>query len=427
MKKIISVLLAILMVFSLTACSSGDSDTGANGDVVTLKMWAHQNEPWNNAYRDAIAAFEAENEGIKIELETFPYNEFESKVQTSLIDGDGGADIYELWGGWALDFAPTGSLLAMPDDFASQIKEETYAPTYGALTYEDKIYGVPLEFNIENGGMLVNLHLMEEKGLSIPTTWDELVKTAKEGTEHDGNIYKVKGLDFVNWDSVPYYFLSLTLQQGANYLTEDGKFNVETPEAKKAFEILSDLVVKDKVTDLEGLTGGGDLEGYQQLYANRALMVTRGPWAISEGVESFGLTLGTDFDYVAAPWLTDNHAFASETGWSLALNSKTANSEAAMKFLKYMYSDEVMSELNVRCTQIPSKKSIASSSAYQEAMPYTNVLLGILDNAQFIGNFNTDRLKESINGVFEQYCSGEYASLDDAISDLNTKLNDILK
>lgn len=37
---------------------------------------------------------------FRIKLETFPYDEFESKVQTALIDGEGGADIYELWGGW---------------------------------------------------------------------------------------------------------------------------------------------------------------------------------------------------------------------------------------------------------------------------------------------------------------------------------------
>ena len=50
-----------------------------------------------------------------------------------------------------------------------------------------------------------------------------------------------------------------------DYLNEDGSFNVETEESKKAFDELASLVTIDKVTDLEGLTGGGTLEGYQQL------------------------------------------------------------------------------------------------------------------------------------------------------------------
>ena len=181
------------------------------------------------------------------------------------------------------------------------------------------------------------------------------------------------------------------------------------------------------MTDLEGLTGGGDLEGYQQCYAGRVMMVPRGPWVISEGVESFGMELGTDFDYVEMPWYTDEHKFASETGWSLAVSASCKEQEAALKFIKYLYEDDVMLEHNIRCTQIPSKRNLAESAEYQEAMPYTKVLVEILDNAQFIGTFNTDRLKETVNDTFVGYCSGDYASIDEAMEDLNTKLNAILE
>ena len=66
------------------------------------------------------------------------------------------------------------------------------------------------------------------------------------------------------------------------------------------------MVTEDKVTDLEGLTGGADMEGYQQLYAGRNMIVPRGPWTISEGEQSFGLKLGTDFDYAAMPQYGNN-------------------------------------------------------------------------------------------------------------------------
>ena len=98
-----------------------------------------------------------------------------------------------------------------------------------------------------------------------------------------------------------------------------------------------------------------------------------------------------------------------------------------MKFIEYLYEDEVMLDLNIRCTQIPSKRSLAESAEYQEAMPYTKVLVDILDQAQFIGTFNTDRLKETVNDTFVGYCSGDYASVDEAVEDLNTKLNAILE
>jgi len=344
-----------------------------------------------------------------------------------LIDGEGGADIYELWGGWALDFTPYGTLMELPEEMAEKVREENYEPTYGALEYEDKMYGIPLEYNIEYGGMLVNDTLLKAKGLTVPKTWEELRKTAIEGTEHDGNIFQCKGFDFVNWDSVPYYFLAFILQQDADYMTADGKFDVTTDAAKTAFNELATMVTEDKVTDLEGLTGGADMEGYQQLYAGRNMIVPRGPWTISEGEQSFGLKLGTDFDYAAMPQYGNNQKFASENGWSLAVSSSCKEQEIALKFLEYLYQDDVMLEHNIRCTQIPAKKSLAQSEEYKKEVPYADVLVGILDQGQFIGNFNTDRLKETINNTFVSYCSGEYGSLDEAMEDMNTKLNGILE
>lgn len=435
MKRLISIICSIGLATSIAGCGNSSSASGSTAgasaasggsDNVTLTMWAHQNEPWNNAWLEKIQEFETENPGITINLETFPYDEFESKVQTSLIDGEGGADIYELWGGWALDFAPTGALLEIPEEFAAQIRDDCYEPTYGALEAGGKLYGMPIEFNIENGGLLVNLHLMEKLGLSIPTTWDELKEVAVKGTQMSGDTYTVKGFDFVNWDSVPYLYLSMILQQGSNYLNSDGTFNVKTDESKKAFDELASLVVKDKVTDLEGLTGGGTLEGYQQLYADKALMVPRGPWTISEGLQTFGLTLGTDFDYVAMPWYADQHKFAAENGWSLAGNAKSSHADAVIKFMEFIYQDDILTEINVSCTQVPSKRSIAESDGYLEQMPYVKILVDILPDAQFIGSFNTDRLKESINNTFVSYCQGEYSSIDEAMADLEAKLNGII-
>ena len=425
-KRIVSLILCGLMVFSAAGCSGG-GENKAGKDDATLTMWTHINEPWNAAYKDAIKEFESENEGVRIKLETFPYDEFESKVQTALIDGEGGADIYELWGGWALDFTPYGTLMELPEEMAEKVREENYEPTYGALEYEDKMYGIPLEYNIEYGGMLVNDTLLKAKGLTVPKTWEELRKTAIEGTEHDGNIFQCKGFDFVNWDSVPYYFLAFILQQDADYMTADGKFDVTTDAAKTAFNELATMVTEDKVTDLEGLTGGADMEGYQQLYAGRNMIVPRGPWTISEGEQSFGLKLGTDFDYAAMPQYGNNQKFASENGWSLAVSSSCKEQEIALKFLEYLYQDDVMLEHNIRCTQIPAKKSLAQSEEYKKEVPYADVLVGILDQGQFIGNFNTDRLKETINNTFVSYCSGEYGSLDEAMEDMNTKLNGILE
>jgi multiple sugar transport system substrate-binding protein len=421
MKKFSKILLVVVMMMGLVACGGGSKDSG---DKITLTFWGHQNVAWNKAYEDVAKKFEEENSDINIEFEFFPYDQFESKVQTSLSSKEGGADIYEMWGGWGIDFAPTGALEPISADLQKNIEENYYESTYGALLSDGKIYGLPLEFNIEYGAMLVQNDLMKAANVAVPTTWDELVDAGIKGTVMDGNTFVNKGFDFVNWDSVPYMFLAMTMSQGGTYLNEDGTFNLQTPEAEAAFQELHDLITVDKVTDLEGLAGGGDLEGYQQLFAGRNMIVPRGAWTIAEAAEEFDLTLGKEFDYVSMPWFGEQKSFAAETGWSVAVNSGSENKDAAMKFMEFMSRPEVLLELNIACAQIPADKTVATDPALIEGMPYAEPLVEILDSGHFIGLFNTDVFKENVNDIFERYVSGEFATAKEALVALEEVLNE---
>ena len=202
MKKAISIALALVMAVSCLACAKSPSGAAPSANAVELTFWGHQEDTWNTSYLSIADAFMAENPDIKINFEFFPYDEFESKVQTSLISKSGGADLYEIWGGWGVDYASTGALAAMPAEMIKEIRDDAYACTYGALEYDGKLYGMPMEFNIECGGLLVNNKLLQAKGLDIPTTWDDLITEAKKVTLVENGIMTVKGFDFVNWDGV---------------------------------------------------------------------------------------------------------------------------------------------------------------------------------------------------------------------------------
>lgn len=447
MKKALCLILTLAMILSLAACGGGsasatpDSSPASastadsapavqpnSGEITELTIWGHQEEAWNISYEKIAEDFMKDNPDIRIKYEFFPYDDFESKVQTSLMSKSSDADVYEIWGGWGLDYANTGALAAMPDAMANEIRNDAYPSTYGALEYDGKLYGMPMEFNIECGALLVNKHILEENGLTIPTTWDEMIEGAKKATKLENGVFDVKGFDFVGWDGVPYTFAAMIMSKGGNYLNDNGTFNVTSPEAKDAFTALTDYVIKDQITDLAGLTDASGMENFQRLYANQVLYVPHGPWVVADGLSTFGLTYGVDFDYVAMPWYGDQVAFPAETGWSIAVNASSPKQEAAFRFLEYFFSDDVLMAHNVACGQIPAKKAVAHSDTYLERFPYAKPLVGILENSQFIGPFNTDQFKEIVTTVFTDYCTGGiYGSMDEALSDMETKLNEIVK
>ncbi len=394
---------------------------------ITLKYWAHQNEGWNKSHQEIVDRFNASQDRIEVKTEFFPYDDFQAKTQTSLIAGSGGADIYEIWGGWAADFAPTGALAEVSDELAKQISEDYLPPTYGTFTYEDKYYGVPLEFNIESGGLLVNKAEFDTRGLAYPTTWEEMISIAEQTSEGDGAVMDMKGFDFVTWDNIMYTWMSMILSSGGEYLREDGTFDLTSPIAVQTMQELVGYVTEKHLANVDPLTGGGDNEGHYNLAEGRGMMVMRGPWVLSELIEIYGFELGNEIDYIPMPWYGDNVAFAAETGWGLAVSSASPNQEAAWEFINFMTSEENIIGHLIACGMLPARTSLLDNQTYLEAMPHVKFLIDILPNGRYLGHFNTDVFKESINNMFVELCTtATYASVADALAVLETQLNEQL-
>lgn len=428
-KKLMSLILtALLLVTPLAGCGAQTSKTeptaSAAGEKVVIRFWGHQNPVWNDVHKKQATEYEAKNPNVKIEFEFFPYDDFEAKVQTSLMSGDQAPDIYELWGGWAIDFSETGKLSKVPDKFVADLKNDCYEPVLGSFQFNGDYYGVPEEYNIEYGGLLVNKTLFNQKSLSYPTTWDGMINLAKQNSVKNGEIMDMRGLDFVNWDTVPYTWLAMLMSQGASYYNQDGSFNFTSPEAVDAMEKLVSYVKVDGVANLDGLLNSSDGEGYIFVYQGNALMAPRGPWVIPEGEVSFGLKYGQDYDYIAIPWYGGTKSFAAETGWGLSVAESSKQKDAAWGYVEYLLLPDVLLQHDVDCSMIPPRKSVANNAAYLDKAPYAKPLIPILEDGHYIGRFNTDVFKEAVNNLFVELCTTDtYASAKDGLTALEADLN----
>ena len=108
-KRLTASLLVLVMAagMCLSACSgsSEEDSSSSDGGTTTIQFWCHTNEAWNNTYRELFDKFEEENPEYKVEMTDYPYADYNQKIQTSLTPDAEGADLYQMWGGWELDFA----------------------------------------------------------------------------------------------------------------------------------------------------------------------------------------------------------------------------------------------------------------------------------------------------------------------------------
>lgn len=431
-RKWISVLLCASMVAALAAgCGSdagSDSDSGSGDSEgkkessdgkTTLTFWCHENEPWVKSYKEMAKKFEDANPDYTVEVQDYPFNVYNDKIQTALTSSTAGPDIVAVWGGTAPSFIESDALSEVPEDMVKELEEDYLAPTLGIYQKEGKYYGVPMEFNLEYGGMIVNKKLFGDT--PYPETWEELRKVSKEVSKKNGDIVEMKGFEMMDTDSLICNYLAMILQQGGQYLKDDGSIDFATAEGIKAMEEILDMY-KNGECDLENLTAGEYC--YNDVYQDKGYMASVGSWAIGEGSGSYDLTYGEDYEYVPVPQYGEQMAFASETGWGIIIPKNGANKDAAWEFVKFFSEPENLVQHNIACNQLPPRKSLLDSEEYKEAMPNIAFLLDILPSGQWMGPYNTSDMREIFNQMFIELCQSDSPDVESALKDASAQITE---
>lgn len=365
--------------------------------------------------------FEKANPDYKVEVQEYPFEVYNDKIQTALTSSTSGPDIIAVWGGLAPSFIQSDALSEVPEDLSKELEEDYLAPTVGIYQKEGKYYGVPMEFNLEYGGMIVNKKLFDDAGISYPKTWEDLRKVSKEVAKQNGEVVEMKGFEMIDTDALICNYLAMILQQGGQYLQEDESINFATPEGIKAMEeILS--MVKDGECDLDNLTAGEYC--YNDVYQDKGYMSSVGSWAIGEGTDSYDLTYGEDFEYVPVPQYGEQMAFASETGWGIMVPDNGKNKDAAWEFVKFFSEPENLVQHNIACNQLPPRKSLLDSEEYKEAMPNVAFLLDILPSGQWMGPYNTSDMREIFDQMFIGLCQSDNPDIEGALKEASEKITE---
>ena len=403
MKKI---WLLLLLVLLLAACGGGtdtddaassdsasseSTDTSTSGDGVTVRLWTHQNDAFNSGYQTLADAYMAENPNVTIELETFDYDTYIQTLQTSLPAGTE-ADVLQMFGSWVCSYADGGNLAAVPEDVISlsDAQAAIFPAQIGGYTCGDQLYGIPQEFNIEYGAVLVNTQLAEEVGLTDITSgwnsWDDFIADAKTMANVQDGVITRAGYNFTGSDGMSATFYSLILQNGGQYLTDDG-FSVNTPEGHAALELMKRFV-DEGLVDPVLFNDESNWVGDSYFDGSSAIGLV-GPWVVPE--------YGTDYpdmievtQYVPLPTAGEN-ALVAASGWGLTVSENSAVKDAAWDFVKFvtLNADNAV-QWNLASGTLPALKANAEGANAEELVaqfPHFGPFLELLPYAQYEGAF----------------------------------------
>jgi multiple sugar transport system substrate-binding protein len=356
-----------------------------------VTWWTHNNPAFVAANKEMIKRFEAANPEIHIVYQYFPYDVFINKLQTAYASSTE-PDIQQMFGTWVTDYAKKGLLAEVPIEKAA-LEKDFFPAALGAYVWEGKAYGMPHEYNLDNGAMLVNVKMFKDAGLTYPKTWDEIIETGKKLTIWDGDTLKQSGFAFTNNDSITFLFLSFILQQGGNYWDKDGvHVNFNTPEAEKAWVFETGLETQHKLTQQKAYPSLGSFDVFFQ---GKAAMAHQGPWVIGAAKETYpDYKYPTDFDYVPVPSFTPGQParFAAESGWGEVVSNRSQHKDAAFKFMQFMAIADNARDWNITTFTVPSLQSLKDDPKFLEAAGAMKPSLDVLPYGQWVGPVqNRDR------------------------------------
>ena len=249
------------------ACGGDDPSAAAQGEVAGdirfLKgpNWADDLK-WQ---RETARAFMAEHPKITVEPNLYDWATVETQLTTAFA-GNAPPDIVYMADTLWPKFADASALLDLTpyvNDTAFAEEKAKYPDgAWDAVTYEDKIYGVPLIQGVISV-LYVNTDLMRQAGVTDPVSSYEALREAARATRTDdvfGYAMATTHNDFSYQEWMNY-----VVNSGAAILADDGSSpGFDTPDNAAAFELLRAIHAEDKSAPPPGAYNREALKGLFQ-------------------------------------------------------------------------------------------------------------------------------------------------------------------
>ena len=402
MKKIFAIALALCMVFSLCATSFADDEITLD---VIICQYGNNTENWflgtGMDGTNFVDKFEAENPGVKLNLEVVSWSDVYTVVDTRIAAGNA-PDILNI--DVFANYATEGLLEPVSQWCPEELLADFFPAFIQNSVIDDTVWAIPDLASIRV--LCYNKDMLKEVGVEVPTTWAEVEDASQAILDfYDGEVYPW-GIDMTT-DEGQAAFAYYAWNNGGGFVDADGNWAVNSAENAESVEYSVGLVNKGFTNpnpatqtryDIQDMFAAGKLamliapNQMPTILAEKESTVDMGTAAIpaNEGKESivFGV-----MDRVMA--------FKDD-----AAPDQAARDEAIGKFVSFFYAPENYNGWVSMEGFLPACNAAAEALSAED--PVLADWLGFLDGCKFYpaAKAEWDQVKQGVIAVEQSALTG---------------------
>lgn len=358
-KSVIALVVALSMLLSMTTVLAQDGEDFVISDAYagTQVRVIAANHPWNNALQRLIPDFEAAS-GITIRLESYFEDQLSQRLQIGLTGGTAEADVFMFrplqegllfeQNGWVADLSEFAN-----NDAQWNLADWQPGPM-GTVTSGDVLFGVPIV--TERQALYYRKDLLEEAGIEVPQTLDDLAAAVEALHDPDNGLYGIvlrgqRSAAVTQFSSFLYSF-------GGQFIDAEGNSAIGSPEALEAYTYYS------------GLLRNFGPPGTINMSWPQAIAI------FAQGQAAFYLDADILYPNVMNPdasLVVDKVGFApfpegpagrrpySVTSWAVGMNAESENKDAAWEFIRWATSPAIVATMQSEFGQSGARSSVWAS------------------------------------------------------------------
>jgi multiple sugar transport system substrate-binding protein len=340
LRKIGFTMIASVVALSLISGCSGnnaspnDNNTGG-GQAKKITVGVETGSPYMEFYKKLTPEFTKQT-GIQVEFQDVPHDNMHERFITEAAAGTGSIDIFNTDQPWISEFAKQGFLEPL-DARLTDAEKKAYLPAaLQAVSYQDKIYGLP--YLVHTPVLYYRTDLFEQAGLKkAPETWDEFRDYAKKLTDAKNGVFGTIVEGKQSGEPVTH-LLDRFLQAGGAVLDGD-KVVLDSPANVNAFKYLLGIQHEDKSSP-EGAVSYDNADAHNMFMQGKAAMVINWPYMYTLANDPAQSKVAGKF--AVAPQPAGAVKTSAVWSWGFGISSSSKNKDAAMEFLKWTTTTEMM-------------------------------------------------------------------------------------